>query len=800
MSSTTLASGSTLDLAGAISYETIEVQGTTADTDLVLTNSATFDNAGTILLDGTDSRIYGTSGLGYALENVNGTVEGAGQIGISSSSYDISLINESSGTIDANSTLQLELLLEGSPPASNAGLIESTNTGGLVIANFGAHNPAVTIDNAGGTILASGTGDNVILSGADLAGGTLAASNGGVIEAATGFAANTLDGSTTPITITGASTIEVPDPGLHGDVQLFLSGTIDNAGTILDATTGDLTDDVINAGGAAVLTGGGTLDLAGPNARIYGTGSTPGTLDNVNNTIEGTGQVGINGVGNQLALINEAGGTVDANSTQGMTIALGGPTLSNAGLIETSIAGAALTIDSPVSGTGALQIGAGTEISLESTVASGQTIKFVGSPDVLAVSQALSMDGTIDGFGPQDRIYLPNVPFNRGADTLSYSDSTLTIENSGTTLASLYIPGTLAISDFTLAPSTNGGSNLTTDKIACFVAGTRIATDRGEVPVEELRIGDGVLTPGGAVRPVLWIGNRRTDCRRHPRPDLVWPVRIRAGAFGDDQPRRDLLLSPDHALSLPAAGGGAVNVLIPVRYLINGATIAQETVAEVHYFHIELARHDILLAENLAAESYLDTGNRAQFENGAAHRSLHPDFSALTWANACAPLCLEGPAVSAARRRLVARAHRLGYGIAEQSDLRVLAGGRSIRAAAVNGSRHQFVLPATTRDVRIVSPTGAPAGSDPAAEDGRRLGACIGAVCLGDTSIPLDSPSLASGFHRLERSGHELWRWTDGDARIVLPHASAAPALLELLVRDTTRALWQPKIGITRAA
>ena len=61
-------------------------------------------------------------------------------------------------------------------------------------------------------------------------------------------------------------------------------------------------------------------------------------------------------------------------------------------------------------------------------------------------------------------------------------------------------------------------------------------------------------------------------------------------------PRRDLLVSPQHALYLD-------EVLIPARCLINGSTIAQKPVSVIEYFHIELPRHDLLLAEGLPTQS-----------------------------------------------------------------------------------------------------------------------------------------------------------------------------------------------------
>ena len=99
---------------------------------------------------------------------------------------------------------------------------------------------------------------------------------------------------------------------------------------------------------------------------------------------------------------------------------------------------------------------------------------------------------------------------------------------------------------------------------------------------------------------------RKIDICRHPRPELARPVRIDAGALGDNQPVRDLLLSPEHALWLQASW-------VPARDLINGATIRQEARSHVEYFHVELDSHDILLAEGIPAESYLDCDNRNGF-------------------------------------------------------------------------------------------------------------------------------------------------------------------------------------------
>jgi hypothetical protein len=188
---------------------------------------------------------------------------------------------------------------------------------------------------------------------------------------------------------------------------------------------------------------------------------------------------------------------------------------------------------------------------------------------------------------------------------------------------------------------------------ACFTAGTRIATISGEMAVEQLRVGDQVQLAGGGTAPVVWLGHRRVDCRRHPRPHDVHPVRIAAHAFGLSRPRREMWLSPDHSVFID-------DVLIPVRYLLNGVTLRQEAAAEVTYWHIELPAHEIVLAEGLPAESYLDTGNRSAFANGGAVIVAHPDFARRVWHEAgCAPLVTEGPRRDAVYRRLLVQAAAL---------------------------------------------------------------------------------------------------------------------------------------------
>ena len=313
------------------------------------------------------------------------------------------------------------------------------------------------------------------------------------------------------------------------------------------------------------------------------------------------------------------------------------------------------------------------------------------------------------------------------------------------------------------------GQSIDTFTPPCFVAGTEVATVAGDVAVEHLRIGDNVITAGRSGpphRPIVWIGRRRVD-PRHLVHQAARPVRIRKGAFGPGMPDRDLLLSADHAVFVDG-------VLIPAHLLVNGATIVAETMMRPFtYFHIELDRHDLLMAGGLAVESYLDTGNRAAFSNAGKLVRLGADFAPKKWGeDACAALLTDGPALVAVRQRLHARALGDGHVLCGDAGLLLgTAGGTRAFARSMAGT---FVAPLVrgAPAIRLLSATGVPAETDPSSNDPRRLGVRIDAMWLHANGsrhpIDLRHRSLQSGFHPTEADGRRRWRWTAGNA-VVLP-------------------------------
>jgi hypothetical protein len=322
---------------------------------------------------------------------------------------------------------------------------------------------------------------------------------------------------------------------------------------------------------------------------------------------------------------------------------------------------------------------------------------------------------------------------------------------------SFHFVGDLQTSNFTLS---NGSTLSTLPPVldvtvtpGCYGAGTRIATVRGEIRIENLRVGDLALTASGALRPVRWIGWRAIETTNHPAPHDVWPVRICANAFGEGIPRRDLLVSPGHNIAF----GGA---LIPAIALANGATVRQLERDHVTYFHVELDSHDILLAEGLPAESYLDCGNRGAFSNGGAFLELHPNFAPRTEGETYLPIRKSGPVVALAKASLLARAEKLGFATTADPDLHLLVDGVRIEPRRYEGRRYHFTLSTGARNISLISRVWTPAHMWPDSAIDCSLGVLVVGLSLDGARVPLDS--LAGGW----LDGDVHLRWTDGCAAL----------------------------------
>ncbi|MCC2611498.1 Hint domain-containing protein [Neorhizobium petrolearium] len=168
----------------------------------------------------------------------------------------------------------------------------------------------------------------------------------------------------------------------------------------------------------------------------------------------------------------------------------------------------------------------------------------------------------------------------------------------------------------------------------CLLRGTSIMTPKGEVPVEELRIGDLVETIGGKALPIKWIGLQTYKCRGPTWNMDVVPIRISPSALDEGTPKRKLYLSPGHSLYIDG-------VLIRAKDLVNGTTIVPELPADsraIEYFQILLDAHQVILAEGAPVESFqLNADNYEGFTNFAEFARLYPADVNLTM-SAYAPI------------------------------------------------------------------------------------------------------------------------------------------------------------------
>ena len=367
------------------------------------------------------------------------------------------------------------------------------------------------------------------------------------------------------------------------------------------------------------------------------------------------------------------GGAVSVDGTSSPLVGLGtlngNVVLGNQGTVEaTQAIPGSLLIDGNIHGTGTIEPLMTLEV--QGGIDAGIDIAF--SPSVGAQVGDLVLDvpaanlGTIVGFGGGNTIDVQGSRFTDAVFTQGTSGAagTLTLSGAGFTPLSLAVAGKYSADSFLATPGA-------TDTVVtlCFAAGTRIATPRGEVPVEQLVAGDTVLTSGGATRPIMWIGTGRVLATRGRR-NAATPVIVRRGALADNVPHRDLRVTKGHSLFLDG-------VLIPVEFLINHRTIVWDDRAqEVAIYHVELETHDVLMADGAPAESYRDDGNRWLFQNANVAWHLPPQ-------EPCAPVLTGGRIVDAIWQRLLARARpRQDVPLTDEPDLHLLVDGRRVDAVS----------------------------------------------------------------------------------------------------------------------
>lgn len=321
-------------------------------------------------------------------------------------------------------------------------------------------------------------------------------------------------------------------------------------------------------------------------------------------------------------------------------------------------------------------------------------------------------------------------------------------------------------------PSVGAGGYLIVNKAAsdvCFVKGTRILTANGEVQVEDIRIGDAIACQGEngiEFRPAIWVGSRFNRLEPWLPLDLAgYPVRILAGALGEGVPTRDLYVTPEHCFAFDGR-------MLPIRMLVNGKTIAYDTsMKSYEYFHVELADHAIIFAEGAATESYIDTGNRRNFEPRSNVTSLMSPAAVPRYA---LPLDVSRDFAESLYQRLAGVCGVIqdnSQDLTCDPDLTLIdSHGRRFRPVRREAARVVFMLPEGSERVRLVSRASRPCDAvGPFVDDRRRLGVLVGRIdqfsslaCHEVTSHLTDD--ALQGWHSVENT---TCRWTDGSG--ILP-------------------------------
>lgn len=562
-----------------------------------------------------------------------------------------------------------------------------------------------------------------------------------------------------------------------GSSGIYVSGgpgTVSNAGTIWGGADGI----TLSAGGTIYNEVGGTISGANGvyvsgGGTVINAGSIYGSADAVKFTALNANRLVID-PGASFTGTVDGGNTIGGGAVSTLEVAAGTSTISDIGSQFVNFA--------------QVVIDAGGTLNVTGTISGGETITFVANSGAFAFDPT-QFSGQIGGFRAGDTINLAAVTDATSATIVN--TNTLEIARASYPAIDLTLDPGRDFSGSTFAV-TSTGVLTTTATAPCFCPGTLIRTDRGEVTIETLAIGDRVITAAGAVRPIKWIGHRYMDLARHPAPRRAQPIRVRANAFAPGRPARDLCLSPEHAILRDG-------LLVPVRLLVNGASIQRENRRSVIYYHIELETHDILLAEGLEVESYLDTGNRGMFSNAPGPLLLHPDLTndmLRRFAESCAPFADDPDRIEPMWRALAARAELINMPLpikqetTTDPDLHLLADGRRLEPISASKHKQVFVVPDGVEHMRLMSRSAFRSDTSPWISDERRLGISLSGltVRLGSEvkTIPLDHPALQDGWWQPDwHSPTILRRWTNGDAMLPMPDGETGVMLLEVDIGAT---------------
>lgn len=394
-------------------------------------------------------------------------------------------------------------------------------------------------------------------------------------------------------TVDSGNVQAVGSGGSSIDAVVNSGGLEQGAGTVSATTVNSGGVETVNSGGGAInVTLNGGVQIAGgtQSSTLLGAAALTGTASGTVINAGGTQYVGSGAT--------VAGTVIDAGGTQ----QIGGTT-------TFAYDYAPGTTVSVTLGTGAASgttvSSGGMEIVSSGGTASATTVSSGGLVEVFSGGGITGTD-LLSG-GAIDLEYVTyaagaSASFDSGTDVLTVTDggNTYTLQMGGS-----YTEG------FQVSSAMDGSLLVT----LCFYPGTRLAAEHGEVEVQDVKAGTMLRTADGRVMPVRWVGRSEVSLTFADKLRVL-PVRIKAGALTENVPARDLLVSPGHAIFIDG-------ILVHAGAMVNGVTILRENnVPETFtYYHVELESHELLLAEGVAAESFVDNMDRMHFHNWDEHEA-----------------------------------------------------------------------------------------------------------------------------------------------------------------------------------
>ncbi|MFS8367957.1 Hint domain-containing protein [Acetobacter oryzifermentans] len=455
--------------------------------------------------------------------------------------------------------------------------------------------------------------------------------------------------------------------------------------------------------------------------------------------------------------------------------------------------------------------GASLKLNNSDNIATGSTVVVGNSGTLILGGYATTTSGLIQfggdggtievaaGTTPSIIEYITNISSGdtiilggMAADKYTYVNGVYTLTDNGQPISgtsSFQLPEADEGSTFTVK-TVNGKTYLTADKIVCFLAGSMIRTSEGDVAVEDIQIGDQVVTfdwknNKDITRPVVWVGKAHAVVRAGlPDDEAGYPVRILKDAIADGVPYKDMLITAEHCLFFDGK-------FVPVRMLVNGVSIFYDkSILSYDYYHVETAQHSVITADGMLTESYLDTGNRASFRQEGKVATLRG--AVRNWTkDAGAPLCVDRAFVEPLFHKLEARENSVtgchvpveqAVMVTDSNLHLVTQAGAIIRPVRQDGQRYSFMLPAHTQSVRIVSRASRPADViGPFVDDRRQMG-----VAVADVHF-ITAKNLHTITAHLQAEKPEGWHdtdwtdcaWTNGNA--VLPMGDFTKGKMGLL-------------------